>query len=217
MRINKFLARFTTLSRRSADKAIVDGKVTINGSVAQVGINVSDNDTVSFAGKTIKSTKISTLLLLNKPVGYVCSRNGQGSKTVYELLPSKYRQLNPIGRLDKDSSGLILLTDDGDLSQRLAHPSFNKQKIYQVTLTKKITPVEQARLDTGISLNDGVSNLKVTAIERTKYLVKMSEGRNRQIRRTFKALGLGVVSLHRTHFGEYSLEKIPKPGNFIVG
>ena len=151
-----------------------------------------------------------TYLLMNKPVGYVCSKKRQGeTPTIYELLPEKYRELKTVGRLDKDSSGLILLTDDGEFAFRMTHPKFYKVKVYEVELDRSLEPLHQQMIaDFGIEIGDGVSKLGLTRLdeERRKFRVEMSEGRNRQIRRTFEALGYMVKKLHRTNFGNYSLE-----------
>ena len=147
--------------------------------------------------------------MLNKPEGYVCSRTGQGSTTIYELLPKHYADLKPVGRLDKDSSGLILLTNDGNLANQLTHPSFRKTKIYEVTLDKPLTKTAQNKIEKGVQLDDGISQLNIKKIQNRydrKFFVFMREGRNRQIRRTFGALGYKVVKLHRTGFGPYKLD-----------
>jgi 23S rRNA pseudouridine2605 synthase len=152
--------------------------------------------------------------MLNKPVGYVCSRNGQGSKTVYDLLPPEYQQLKTVGRLDKDSSGLLLLTNDGQLAQELTHPSQQKRKVYEVTLDKPLQPLHRQMIsDHGVSLEDGPSKLELERQhdgDDTKWIVTMHEGRNRQIRRTFAALGYEVIQLHRTKFGNYQLGTLQK-------
>jgi len=209
MRLNKFLAAGTNLSRRGADEAIAAGRVTLNGQTAEQGQNVSGADTVALDGRSVKAPAETTTIMLNKPRGYVVSRNGQGSKTIYDLLPAEHKRLNPIGRLDKDSSGLLLLTSDGQLAQELTHPSKQKAKIYEITLDKPLEPLHRQMIsDHGLQLEDGPSKLQ---LERrsdgndTEWIVTMYEGRNRQIRRTFAALGYDVTDLHRSHFGKYSL------------
>ena len=230
--------------------AIYEGRITINGQTAETGSQVELTDTVCLDGVKLTPPTSHTTIMLNKPVGYVCSRNGQGSATVYELLPPEHQHLQPIGRLDKDSSGLLLLTDDGDLAHELTHPRYAKTKVYEVTLDKPLQPLHQQMIsDIGITLEDGLSRFSVTKIgepvrstgaskqraggggllpskakavpegrraspHHTKqsasdlYLITMQEGRNRQIRRTFAALGYTVKTLHRTHFGPYSLSQI---------
>jgi 23S rRNA pseudouridine2605 synthase len=209
MRLNKFLASGTSLSRRAADAAIAAGRVTVNGKPAEQGMDVSETDTVTLDGVSTSSVVSSTTVMLNKPRGYVVSRSGQGSKTIYDVLPAGYRQLNPVGRLDKDSSGLLLLTNDGQLAEQLTHPSHQKIKVYEVMLDKPLQPLHRQMIsDHGVLLEDGVSKIQ---LERqsdgsdTRWIVRMHEGRNRQIRRTFAALGYTVQTLHRTHFGDFSL------------
>ena len=121
MRINKYVALATGMSRRAADRAIDEGRVQVNGQVPSAGQAVADSDSVTLDNSVITTdVKIQTIML-NKPVGYVCSRDGQGSRTIYDLLPSELHHLKPVGRLDKNSSGLLLMTNDGQLHQ--ADPS----------------------------------------------------------------------------------------------
>lgn len=211
MRLNKFIAHATGISRREADELIRAGNVVVNGKAADLGCDVDPNDdTVTVNNQLVKLPTEHTTIILNKPVGYVCSRNAQarGVKTIYELLPDQYKALKTIGRLDKDSTGLILLTDDGDLAHQLTHPSFAKTKEYIVELDHALAPLHQQMIsDFGINLDDGPSQLLLERLndERTKFNITMHEGRNRQIRRTFAALGYQVKSLHRTTFGPYTL------------
>lgn len=217
MRLNKYIASSTTLSRRAADAAIAAGRVTINGKPAEQGTVVSTADIVTLDGKVITPLMTHTTVMLNKPVGYVCSRNGQGAPTIYDLLPNDLQHLQPVGRLDKDSSGLLLLTDDGDLANQLTHPRYGKTKVYEVILNKPLQPLHHQMIsDIGVQLEDGRSQFAISQIERgnTEYQVTMHEGRNRQIRRTFAALGYTVTSLHRTRFGPYALGYL-KPGETI--
>lgn len=234
MRINKYVAQSTGLSRRNADDYIKAGKVTINGQTAALGDEVQPGDTVKLESKVIKLDSETMTIMLNKPVGYVCSREGQGSKTIYDLLPEKYHHLKPAGRLDKDSSGLLLLTNDGELAHQLTHPFFKKVKVYEVELDKPLKPDDKAKIEQGIMLEDGVSRLTIEYIGQdlavrgqknhgqtnpytliaNPYRVAMTEGRNRQIRRTFAELGYKVVILHRNKFGNYTLGGL-QPGKFI--
>ena len=211
MRLNKFIAHATGISRREADELIRTGNAVVNGKAADLGCDVNpDDDTVTVNNQLVKLPTEHTTIMLNKPVGYVCSRNAQakGVKTIYELLPDQYKALKTVGRLDKDSTGLILLTDDGDLAHQLTHPSFAKTKEYIVELDHALAPLHQQMIsDFGINLDDGPSQLLLERLndERTKFNITMHEGRNRQIRRTFAALGYQVKSLHRTTFGSYTL------------
>lgn len=157
--------------------------------------------------------------MLNKPVGYVVSRDGQGSPTVYELLPKELQNLKPIGRLDKNSSGLLLLTNDGRLAQELTHPSYHKVKIYEVRLNKNLAPLHRQMIsEIGIHLSDGPSKLGLERMNESSdksWRITMHEGRNRQIRRTFESLGYAVAKLHRTTFGNYLLPVDLQSGKFV--
>lgn len=248
-RLNKFIARHSGISRREADDLIAGGHVQINDSVASLGAQVVDDDVIKVKGKVITPLTTATTILLNKPVGYVCSRRRQGdSPTIYELLPESYHSLKPVGRLDRDSSGIILLTDDGDFAHQMTHPSFHKRKVYEVTLDKSLQPLHRQMIsDFGIMLEDGKSQFELeritpfdqaasttdlssdaltpstpsgvtsvademvgrdggeTANPDAHWRITMHEGRNRQIRRTFAALGYTVTKLHRTEFGTYTI------------
>ena len=208
-RLNKFVALSLGVSRRKADELIEKGKIIVDGQPARLGQQISEVNRVSYNGNFLK-TQDKKLIALNKPVGYLCSRASQGGiPTIYELLPKSLHHLKPVGRLDKDSSGLILLTNDGDFAHQMTHPSFYKIKRYLVTLDQPLQPLHRQMInDFGVQLPDGPSRL---TLERQhdgddrRWIVQMSEGRNRQIRRTFAALGYTVTKLHRTDFGSYSL------------
>jgi 23S rRNA pseudouridine2605 synthase len=219
IRLNKFLAEKIGLSRREADNFIADGKVLVNDSKAVLGARITENDRVLVNGKKITNSEPEYIyLMLNKPEGYVSSRKAQGdAPTLYELLPEKYQKLKTVGRLDKNSSGLILLTNDGDFAFSHTHPKFYKLKTYIVTLDHALEPLHQQEIsDFGIQLDDGPSKLFLSKLsdDRKKWQVEMSEGRNRQIRRTFAALGYEVIKLHRVEFGAYTLGDL-KPGKYI--
>ncbi len=209
-RLNKFLARQLGISRREADVLIENETVTINNTLATLGARITPSDSINVAGAPV-SHKPAALryIALNKPVGYVCSRRAQGSTpTIYSLLPPEFHALKPVGRLDKDSSGLLLLTNDGDFAYRMTHPKFAKTKQYRVRLDRDLEPLHQQMIsDFGIELDDGRSQLVLTRLNdnRREWHITMSEGRNRQIRRTFAALGYIVTRLHRTNFGNYAL------------
>lgn len=231
MRLNKFIALSTGLSRREADEAVAHAQVTVNGEIATMGMQVNDNDSVRLRDQVLRPPEVKTLIMLNKPRGYVSSRNSQSNfaKTLYELLPAQFAKLKTVGRLDRDSSGLILLTDDGDFAFRMTHPKFVKNKTYLLRLDRGLAPLHQQMIsDFGVDLPDGKSRLTLTPLEsvdeisrndfnalktaqkidfsaRTIWRVQMSEGRNRQIRRTFAALGYEVQRLHRIEFGEYQI------------
>lgn len=216
-RLNKHLALILGISRRQADEYISAKRVTVNGTAAILGGRVEDSDLVAVDGQVLAENRPFQYVLVNKPVGYVCSRKSQGAPTVYELLPSDLKDLKTVGRLDKDSSGLIILTNDGDFSFEMTHPKFYKTKVYKIRLDRNLEPLHQQMIsDHGVTLDDGLSKLmleRLSETNRKEWTVTMSEGRNRQIRRTFSALGYTVTQLHRTNFGSYSLDDI-KPGEF---
>lgn len=213
IRLNKFLAEKIGLSRREADNLIADGKILVNEKPAVLGTRISESDEIFYNGEKITGTKPNYVyLMLNKPVGYVSSRKAQGdTPTLYELLPKQYQNLKTVGRLDKNSSGLILLTNDGDFAFSHTHPKFYKLKTYVIEIDRALEPLHQQEIsDFGIHLEDGPSKLFLTKLDdnHTKWQVEMSEGRNRQIRRTFAALGYEVVKLHRIEFGRYRLDDL---------
>ena len=219
IRLNKFLAERLGISRRDADEAIVGGLVTINGETAVLGARVDKTDKVCYNEKIVPFETGFSYIAFNKPVGYVCSRRAQGDAlTLYDLLPKDLRVLKTVGRLDKDSSGLILLTNDGDFAFQMTHPKFYKEKVYEVTLDRELEPLHQQMInDFGVQLEDGVSKLGLMRLSddnRKEWRVTMSEGRNRQIRRTFMALGYKVVALNRIQFGKYQLTGL-KTGEWL--
>ncbi len=232
VRLNKHLAHTLGISRREADNYIEQGRVFLNGTMASLGNVVQpDRDTISVDQEQVTTAaKRYTYLLMNKPMGYICSRKQQGdTPTIYALLPREFHHLKVAGRLDKDSQGLLLLTDDGDMIFKLTHPKFGKEKTYEVGLNKPLTAEDLQTINAGITLEDGVSDLRVTTLPPRKqgslgleetsaqtrndklpnlYKVTMHEGRNRQIRRTFGGLRYMVTHLERTKFGNYQLAQL---------
>ena len=214
-RLNKFLARQLGISRREADVLIENETVMVNCTLATLGTRITPSDSIEVAGAPV-ARRPATLryIAFNKPVGYVCSRRTQGNApTIYSLLPPELHMLKPVGRLDKDSSGLLLLTNDGDFAHRMTHPKFAKTKQYRVRLDRDLEPLHQQMIsDFGIELDDGRSQLILARLDdnRREWHITMSEGRNRQIRRTFAALGYTVTRLHRTNFGNYALGDIKR-------
>jgi 23S rRNA pseudouridine2605 synthase len=211
IRLNKYLAQCLNVGRRAGDELIAKGKVIVNGQPADLGSRVHPGDEIIVQGKHLHVSQQTKFIyvLMNKPRGYVCSRRQQGDvPTVYSLLHPEYQHLKTVGRLDKDSSGLILLTNDGDLAHQLTHPSYAKVKKYEVTLDKPLQPLHHQMInDIGLLLPDGVSKLQLTRMkdnDSKNWQVTMHEGRNRQIRRTFAALGYLVTKLHRTDIGNLS-------------
>ncbi|MFZ1301093.1 MAG: pseudouridine synthase [Candidatus Microsaccharimonas sp.] len=218
-RLNKYLAFQLGVSRREADNSIAAGHVKVNGTPAVLGGRFEETDEITYKGKPLKKKVAYTYLALNKPIGYVSSRKQQGDNpTLYSLLPEKYHSLKPVGRLDKDSSGLLLLTDDGDFAYNMTHPKFYKVKTYEISLDAALQPLHQQMIsDFGIELEDGPSKLSLEkrSEDRKDWLVTMHEGRNRQIRRTFNSLGYNVAELHRISFGTYTMDEL-KTGEFKI-
>jgi 23S rRNA pseudouridine2605 synthase len=218
-RLNKYLALQLGISRREADNLIEKGSVRINNAPATLGARFTAGDSITVNGKQITSNANLQYVAFHKPIGYVCSRRAQGDNpTIYSILPSELRTLKPVGRLDKDSSGLLLLSNDGDFTFRMTHPKFTKTKVYHVTLDHDLEPLHQQMIsDYGVTLEDGSSKLALTRLsdaDRIHWEVTMSEGRNRQIRRTFTALGYTVTQLHRIQFGPYHIGALA-PGEYI--
>ena len=218
LRLNKFLAERLGISRREADDLIASGKVFVDDQPAVLGTRINADSRVRLGDEEVAFENNYVYLMMNKPVGYVCSRKRQGeTPTIYELLPEKYQKLKTVGRLDKDSSGLILFTNDGDFAYQMTHPKFVKTKVYHVELNRELEPLHQQMIaDFGVQLPDGVSKLDLTRLRETDrfgFEVEMHEGRNRQIRRTFNALGYEVKKLHRVSFGKYDLGELKK-GHF---
>ena len=218
VRLNKFLALQLGISRREADELIEKGRVQLGSSTATLGDRVTLTDIIYVDNKKIDSSQQYIYVLFNKPTGYVCSRRKQGgTPTIYNILPKEYQALKPVGRLDKDSSGLLILTNDGDFAHKMTHPSFKKTKVYEVSLEKPLEPLHQQLIsDHGIKLDDGISKFLVAKINKNTYQVTMQEGRNRQIRRTFAALGYTVTQLHRVQFGPYLLDIPPAKHKLIT-
>ena len=209
MRLNRYVAMATGLSRRQADDAIAEGRVSLNGAVASLGDQASDSDTITLDNVAISAPDQLSILLLHKPAGYVTSRTQQGAhETIYSLLPEAYHRLKPVGRLDRETSGLLLLTDDGELAFQLTHPSFVKTKRYEVVLDRILNETEAAKLRAGVELEDGLSQFDSLSGKGKTWQLTLHEGRNRQIRRTFEALGYKVLRLHRTNFGKLSLDDL---------
>lgn len=248
IRLNKFLAERLGVSRREADDLIAAGKITINGHPATLGNQVDKNDKICYNNEPVPQKITYSYYAFNKPVGYVCSRHHQSdTPTIYDILPEELRHFKNVGRLDRMSSGLLLLTNDGDFAFQMTHPKFIKQKVYEVTLHKPLLPQDLRRIsEDGVLISDGLSKFQVSynphpsvtdlpkkqrdilharmqsrpskndqpAPDGLHLIVSLSEGRNRQIRRTFGALGYNVLRLHRTKFGPYDLGDLP-PGHYL--
>ena len=206
MRLNRYVAAGSGLSRRAADLAVTAGRVSVNGQRASLGEAIENGDTVTLDGQTLSLPTTFRYLALNKPAGYVSSRTRQGrSPIIYDLLGPAEQNLRLAGRLDQPSSGLVLLSNDGDFINRMSHPSADKLKVYEVDVDRAPKDEHLAKLERGIELADGNSRMSVQAVDGHKLTLALSEGRNRQIRRTLGALGYGITRLHRVAIGDYEL------------
>ena len=213
MRLNKFLASCGAASRRGADELIASGRVRVNSIVVtELGKMVeTDNDTVTLDGKKVEPVSKMTYIMLYKPKGCITSlRDEKGRKTVYDYLDVEVPHLVPVGRLDYDTEGLLLLTNDGELVNRLAHPSGEVPKSYLVRTEGEFPEHILAKLRKGVEI-DGVKTKrsKVKLLEQgekeAKLLVTITEGRNRQVRRMFEAVERNVVFLKRVAIGDLRL------------
>lgn len=212
MRINKFLANSGVASRRAADQLINDGVVKINGRVCSLGDDVDiSSDHVTVNGRPVNVVKKYDYYIMNKPKGYVCTvKDDKGRKTVMDLLPQNAKRLFPVGRLDYDTEGLLILTNDGDLTYRLTHPKNEVPKTYLVKTEKPVSDEDLQKLRSGVYI-DGVKTKKcnIRLIETnksgSKIHITITEGRNRQVRKMFEAVNNCVDFLKRIKIGDLAL------------
>jgi len=213
MRLNKYIAECGIASRRGADKLISEGKVKVNNkTVTALGTEINEyNDTVTVDDRKISLVKRDIYIVLNKPKGCVTTvKDDKGRKTVMDYISVKDKRLFPIGRLDYDTEGLVILTNDGDMAYKLTHPSHEIPKTYLVKIEGSVEESEIAKLRNGVPL-DGVmthrSKVKILGEEEglTRLEITIYEGKNRQVRRMFEYIGKNVVFLKRTKIGDLKL------------
>lgn len=212
MRLNRFLAAAGVGSRRHCDQLIAEGRVTINGRVCtDFSAEPDDGDHVKVGGKLVHSER-RLYLLLNKPAGFVSTRSDPNARdTIFDLLPPKFPRLFNIGRLDAQTEGLLVLTNDGDLAQRLTHPRHRIEKEYEVSLDRPWDSALAPKLIGGIMLDGHRARMeKVYPIKPTRLRVILHQGINRQIRRMFYELGYEVKRLVRTRIGRLRLGDLPR-------
>lgn len=211
IKLQAFLAQAGVASRRKAEELIAAGQVKVNGQVAHVGQRVEPSvDQISVNGKTVSSKAEHYYYLINKPVGYVSTTNDElQRRTVLDIIPKLPGRLYPVGRLDQESEGLMLLTNDGELAYKLTHPKFEVEKTYQVTLDRDISSKALEHLEKGVRLKDGFTKPKRVALtepDRFDLLnMTITEGRNRQVRRMLERVGYEVLKLVRIQLGPFSL------------
>ena len=214
MRLNKFLSHAGLASRRKCDEYIESGKVQINGKkVTNFSSQVRPDDIVICDGKLIENTNERVVYLLNKPKGYICTNSDtHGRKKVVDLFPSNQR-LFTIGRLDRDTTGAILVTNDGDLANQLMHPRFKKEKIYLAETKEDIDDKELPALTKGMQLDRGeYAKGSIKRLDRYKgrilWEVILTEGKNREVKRIFETFGTHVTSLHRYSFADLNVNNL---------
>lgn len=218
MRINKFLAQCGIASRRKCDEIIGSGAVTVNGKKVDLGCDVDETgDVVAVDGQIVKAKREFSYYIMNKPKGYVCTvSDDKGRKTVMDLLPPNAGRIVPVGRLDYDTEGLLLFTDDGDLAFRLTHPGAEVPKTYTARIEGVLTEYDLNPIRSGIEIEKGVLTKKCKAhiIETNKAYTKVSltitEGKNREIRKMFEAIGKNVDFLKRVKVGDLDLRGIDR-------
>ena len=215
MPLNKYIAHSGECSRRDAAALVKQGKVKVNDElVLDPGYRVKHDDRVTMSGKKLTPQKGMVYILLNKPKGFITTNEDpQGRKTVMELVGnSGVDRLFPVGRLDRDTSGLLLITNDGDLTQKLCHPSYNIKKVYQVTTDKPVTNADFEKILAGVDLEDGIAKVDALSYleKKTELGLEIHSGRNRIVRRIFESLGYEVVKLDRVMYAGLTKKNLPR-------
>ena len=216
IRLNRFIANSGMCSRREADTYIATGCVTVNGEiVSEMGFKVRMGDSVSFNGKLLSIEK-KVYVLLNKPKGFVTTvEDPHADKTVMDLVKNAcYERIYPVGRLDKNTTGLLLFTNDGDLTKRLTHPKYNRKKIYHVHLDQKVSKMHLDEIVNGVTLEDGfvaADSVSYADEEDKKQVgIEIHSGKNKIVRRIFEHLGYKVVRLDRVYFCGLTKKNLPR-------
>ncbi|PKM87752.1 pseudouridylate synthase [Candidatus Falkowbacteria bacterium HGW-Falkowbacteria-2] len=222
--LTKFLAQAGVASRRGAEELIRNGKVTVNGSRAELGAMVEGIEDIRVRGKQVdnKAAGSKIVIMFNKPIGYTCTnRRFAGEDNIFDLLPDDMQNLIIVGRLDKESRGLLLLTNDGDLANQIAHPRYGHDKKYLVRFAgeDRMELTERAlyaRVKDGIKSDEGeILTAKSIRREEDRWAVTLGEGKKRHIRRMFAGMGLKVIDLQRVAIGGLELGTLPQ-GKFWV-
>ncbi len=217
IRLNKYIANAGICSRREADDLIISGAVAINGViVTELGTKVLPTDSVQYGGETLVSEK-KKYVLLNKPKGYITTMDDpQERRTVMALVKDACKErLYPVGRLDRNTSGLLLFTNDGEITKKLTHPRYGVKKLYHVELDRALSKSDMEKLWNGVELEDGIVKVDdVAYIDETQNKkeigIEIHTGKNRVIRRIFETLGYEVVKLDRTMFAGLTKKDIPR-------
>ncbi len=217
-RVQKFISQAGVASRRKAEEFIKSGQVLINGRKAKLGDKVNPNtDIVKVYGKVVKANEELVYIMLNKPKGYVVSKSDpQHRKTVFELLPDDLRtKVWNVGRLDADTEGLLLLTNDGELTQELSHPKYEHEKEYEVSTQEPPTESQLEHLRTGVEIATGTTYPALVKQRDGKVRIVIHEGKKRQVRRMFTTVGLTVTNLKRIRINKLLLPKNLPLGQFV--
>jgi 23S rRNA pseudouridine2605 synthase len=217
IRLNKYIANAGICSRREADKLIETGVITVNGKIiTELGFKVAPTDEINFGGQVLKKEK-SVYILLNKPKDFITTLDDpEGRKTVLDLIKNATRErVYPVGRLDRNTTGLLLLTNDGELTKKLTHPRYGVKKIYQVTLDKALAKADMQKIADGMELEDGpVKADDISYVgdgkDKTEVGIQLHSGRNRVVRRIFETLGYDVVKLDRVYFAGLTKKDLPR-------
>lgn len=216
VRLNKYLSNAGVCSRREADVLIQTGVVSVNGKIiTELGYKIAPEDVVQYDGETINA-ETKRYVLLNKPKGFITTMDDpRGRKTVMSLVKKACRErIYPVGRLDRETTGLLLFTNDGDMAKKLTHPRYQAKKIYHVELNKAVTKEDMERLLRGVDLEDGKTRVdEVEYIENgnsTEVGVEIHSGKNRIVRRLFEAMGYVVVKLDRVQFAGLTKKDLPR-------
>jgi 23S rRNA pseudouridine2605 synthase len=219
MRLNKYIASCGVASRRGAVDLVKDGHVTVNGEVMkEIGYKVMPNDKIAYKGKDISPVIQKIYILINKPKDTITTVSDEkGRKTVLDLVGKTVKErIYPVGRLDRDTTGLLLMTNDGDLSQKMTHPSFKVKKIYHAVLNKPLTREDLKTIQQGLKLEDGVAEVDVAnyvqGAGKEEVLMEIHIGKNRIVRRIFEHLGYDVVKLDRIYYGGLTKKDLPRGG-----
>lgn len=210
MRLNKFIAHQAVASRREADKLIEQGCVLVNGSVVTTpGIQIGESDIVTYTFDLSEHKKSKIYIKLNKPRGYVVSKNKDEGIPIAKLIKGLNKDIYPVGRLDKDSSGLIIFTNDGVLSRKIISENSGIEKEYYVKVDNDVTDTVIKKLEYGITL-DGkkLKKTKIKRIDKSSFYITLTEGKNRQIRRMCSKVGIEVIVLKRIRIAQVMLERL---------
>jgi 23S rRNA pseudouridine2605 synthase len=216
MRLNRFIANSGVCSRREADELISKGMISVNGSqVTDLGTKVKYNDDIRYKGKKLSAEK-KVYVLLNKPKGYVTTvEDPHAERTVLDLLGNDFHErIYPVGRLDKETTGVLLLTNDGDLTGKLTHPKYNRRKIYHVFLETPLVKNDLFKLTEGIQLDDELVVADAVSYadpeDKSQIGIELHSGQNRVIRRLFESLGYRVKKLDRVYFAGLTKKNLPR-------